>query len=297
LLIIDEADHLIASRDRLKLLPSNGMEVLQQQQQQHVGSHCLFALLEGVRESNQYVSLMLTTRLTVDQIDPALLDRMDKLIHFPLPTFRERLLFILEHLKDQVKEFISDEKEKVLIDKLNIVSGDISGVSHAYTNNKERSDQDVISLLQDMMQSLSVRELKTHLRNHDIQQRVSRFVRKTLGGQIVEEDNVASSANQSQSQQSRSVDPELDHQPATIDIPNQNLVGGLQSSEDLHQLIRIETVRYLEQQLANGSLLSDNSCNVELCVKAMVLCSHGWSYRDLQKRLMNLRYSVLCSER
>ena len=306
LLIIDEADHLIASRDRKKAkntmaLPNtqqgaidSTITQLPQPKQPMIGSNCLFALLEGIRESSPYISLMLTTRLSIDKIDIALLDRMDNMIHFPLPSWKQRFDFICEHIQDllEQKNFLSIESERDEVLRLSLIHSD-SNVTRNH--------------IQNILQSLSINELKSHLRDHDIEQRVIKFVKKVFGGNsngissTVSTSQSTAQSRRSQPQPSRVIDPELDHQPApAIDSENGHQHHKMKSTEDLHQMIRKEALAYIEQRLslsADAGGFSSDACNVQLCVKAMVLCSHGWSYRDLQKRLMNLQYSVSCSER
>jgi SpoVK/Ycf46/Vps4 family AAA+-type ATPase len=61
-MIIDEADGILSRRQ-------------QQQGAAIVVNPCLYAILEATRSGSSHYSLILTTRLPVEDIDPALLDR------------------------------------------------------------------------------------------------------------------------------------------------------------------------------------------------------------------------------
>ena len=62
--VIDEADGIVCSRKQVL-----------QGQQVVVVNPCLYTILEATRNSSTHFSLILTTRLSVGDIDPALLDR------------------------------------------------------------------------------------------------------------------------------------------------------------------------------------------------------------------------------
>jgi hypothetical protein len=55
------------------------------------------------------------------------------------------------------------------------------------------------------------------------------------------------------------------------------------------------TSAFLSKHLS--SFNNEDCFDVKLCLKIFLLFSKGWSFRDINKKLMNIRYQVLCSER
>ncbi len=51
---------------------------------------------------------------------------------------------------------------------------------------------------------------------------------------------------------------------------------------------------FIVQQLPN---FSKNSCEVVMCMKALMVLSIHWSYRDLHKKFTNIRYAVISTEK
>lgn len=81
--IIDEADAIIANRVEVALSKS-------------LPSSCLYCLLQSMRHNSQKLSIILTTRRPVCDVDSAILDRLDRVVHFQVPETRQRLEFALK---------------------------------------------------------------------------------------------------------------------------------------------------------------------------------------------------------
>ena len=71
-----------------------------------------------------------------------------------------------------------------------------------------------------------------------------------------------------------------------------------ENDEDEMRNDRGVVVRTVQSFIANRlDRFSENSFDVEGALKVFLLLSQSWSFRELHKKLMNIRYQVLCSER
>lgn len=83
IVVLDEADDIILARSRVVVMVDNNKnnDSYNNHQQnmkltkKSSGDICLFSLLNGLRQSSQYVSVIITSRLPLSSIDNALLDR------------------------------------------------------------------------------------------------------------------------------------------------------------------------------------------------------------------------------
>ena len=88
IIVLDEADDIILARSRVVLTVDNNKnnsksssssDINQHQNmkitKKSLGDMCLFSLLNGLRQSSQHVSVIITSRLPLSSIDNALLDR------------------------------------------------------------------------------------------------------------------------------------------------------------------------------------------------------------------------------
>lgn len=79
MVIIDEADLIIATREGNKSM----------------ANPCLFSLLQAMRENSSNLCIVITTRKPLSEIDSALLNRLDKIEQFGRPAVEQRLEFAL----------------------------------------------------------------------------------------------------------------------------------------------------------------------------------------------------------
>eukprot|EP00602_Paraphysomonas_sp_CaronLab_P000190 CAMPEP_0185030898 /NCGR_PEP_ID=MMETSP1103-20130426/18026_1 /TAXON_ID=36769 /ORGANISM="Paraphysomonas bandaiensis, Strain Caron Lab Isolate" /LENGTH=679 /DNA_ID=CAMNT_0027566201 /DNA_START=356 /DNA_END=2395 /DNA_ORIENTATION=- len=91
IVIIDEADAIIASRWR-----ADNAEVVSHDADNEVagtinGFECIHLLLDRLRVGNPSLAVIITTSMTVDKLDAALLDRMDRIVSMGLPDAHLRL--------------------------------------------------------------------------------------------------------------------------------------------------------------------------------------------------------------
>jgi hypothetical protein len=82
IVVLDEADDIILARSRVVVMVDNNKNDSYSNHQQNMkiskkssGDMCLFSLLNGLRQSSQHVSVIITSRLPLSSIDNALLDR------------------------------------------------------------------------------------------------------------------------------------------------------------------------------------------------------------------------------
>ena len=82
IVVLDEADDIILARSRVVVMVDNKNNDSYNNHQQNMkiskkssGDMCLFSLLNGLRQSSQHVSVIITSRLPLSSIDNALLDR------------------------------------------------------------------------------------------------------------------------------------------------------------------------------------------------------------------------------
>lgn len=82
IVVLDEADDIILARSRVVVMVDNNKNDSYNNHQQNMkiskkssGDMCLFSLLNGLRQSSQHVSVIITSRLPLSSIDNALLDR------------------------------------------------------------------------------------------------------------------------------------------------------------------------------------------------------------------------------
>lgn len=88
--IIDEADEILSDRAQLAAMMS-------------LPSSCLYALLHSMREGHTNLSIIVTTRKPIHEIDSALLDRIDRIVSFDLPDAAQRLDFILSRCLSRLR--------------------------------------------------------------------------------------------------------------------------------------------------------------------------------------------------
>lgn len=100
LVIIDEADSIIASREYSETKTA--------------ASPCLFSLLQAMREGSSNLCIIITTRKKVHDIDSALLDRLDTVEYFAKPGVQQRLEFGLRRCVLQLERYFREGETQEL---------------------------------------------------------------------------------------------------------------------------------------------------------------------------------------
>lgn len=85
---------------------------------------CLYALLEGIRESSPYFSIVMTSRLASTGVDSAVLDRMDSTIELPLPTAAQRLYFTKLVFESEFMTLLDREDQQLYRQTINGLNQD-----------------------------------------------------------------------------------------------------------------------------------------------------------------------------
>lgn len=203
-----------------------------------VARNTMFALLEGLRQSSKKTSMILTTRLPLTQIDPAILDRMDQLISFSLPQPKERLLFLCDQCMELFQLYVSSE----------VMSQWKELLSNPTSQNT-------------LLTSISWEKPLDLFHQHKEFSSLFQFPNdpETI--------------------------PELDHQPSHKQHKSQKLNN--------NKLVLFQRSLLQICLQTNIHHFSTHEYNVFLCLQLFVLRSQGWSYRDLHKRLINIRYMLL----
>lgn len=289
LVIIEEADSIIYSRQMLKLRGSDKL----QNGAGNVVNHCLFALLESLRVNNPYYSLVLTTRLSLEEVDHALLDRMDHLMAFHMPESRLRLFYLVEH--------VDLEFDRLLVPSVRQELTSLQGLlrDKKYNTNitTSESDEDALETLLTSVvlpEDVQLDDFEAYF-NH-VFFPSNDELRSTAGGNgkraSLTSTSKAGAVTTGKGRRGRlstsapEVNPEDSHYQ-----PNQ---PDPQQIKQLQQRLAHALVFYLQDHIQD---FSTDHFDLNLCLKAMILKSWTWSYRDLQKKLMNIKYSILCSER
>jgi hypothetical protein len=95
--ILDQVDEIIVKRE-LALL-SNGYT-----------ESCFYVLLQTMREACPALSVILTTKLALSDVDKAITDRIDYCIHLPLPTASQRLEYCLKRSRALFLPYLATSK-------------------------------------------------------------------------------------------------------------------------------------------------------------------------------------------
>jgi hypothetical protein len=95
--ILDQVDEIIVKRE-LALL-SNGCT-----------ESCFYVLLQTMREACPALSVILTTKLAVSDVDKAITDRIDYCVHLPLPTASHRLEYCLKRSRALFSPYLASSK-------------------------------------------------------------------------------------------------------------------------------------------------------------------------------------------
>lgn len=103
--LIDGADASIKSRNSRKITQV---------------SHSFYALLQSIRINSPRVSVIITTRLPIADIDIALLDRMDYTIVLGRPSILNRLNYALLYMDEHLNQFLTTESKEILLQNIDI---------------------------------------------------------------------------------------------------------------------------------------------------------------------------------
>eukprot|EP01040_Poterioochromonas_malhamensis_P005503 gene5503-5909_t len=349
LLVIDEVDSIIRHRGRnnapsisekqreeeeneenvnIEEIGEATATSLIQSQQRKLIQTTLFSLLEGLRQPSSTLSTIFITRLTLTEVDPAILDRIDDVIHFDLPGKLQRLQFILRQIIAQLIDFLpspddkstvhhllaatisnsspteNDEVIRSMLSRILLLNRGGGGADTVNSGGSIVGEYDDFSRLQSLFDSSDDAVL--------IQQWNQSFI-----PEIDHPSSPPSPARQPQHTSHHMNTPnKLNHHqslPFTPTIANSgvNPVKLSQShakstsrhpqtenDEDEMRNDRGVVVRTVQSFIANRlDRFSENSFDVEGALKVFLLLSQSWSFRELHKKLMNIRYQVLCSER
>jgi hypothetical protein len=94
-LILDDADAMIYSRDRLI--------------QKHGSHSLLYTFLEASRHASFKSTVILTSELSLEEIDRAILDRIDTTITLKPPSAFFRFLSLLSSMENKLSDILTDE--------------------------------------------------------------------------------------------------------------------------------------------------------------------------------------------
>jgi DNA polymerase III delta prime subunit len=350
ILIIDEADEIICTRDTIVPLqaapvirskqravnvppeeetpkltyradsPSAGAPSQQLDQWQHSMSnsaphHVLYSLLEGLRNPNIALSVIFTTRLPVRNIDPAVLDRIDHVLPFPRPSPSDTLQYLLTHFLEVMEDIFPNsivleelrtkivalQKEQSFEELLQpVIAGDMWKICQPLFGRASAATDDDESLRDDVSVSSAWSGSSTGSRRQSL---------RLLKRSVLTNANAVAAFHGI---------PERNIRPRSGRV-SMNIFGGKSLSSS-----RSSTQQFVHEQetcFKDISLLK-SSFEFEACLQLLVLhscriaidrstnsypvdssTSHAaasnfltWSYRDLHKHLMNLRYAALCSE-
>lgn len=114
IIIIDDADSIIVDRES----------------ESSPARSCLYSLLEILRVNFPYYCVYLSTQLTVDQIDKAILDRMDHLVTMSTPHILQRLDFNIREFKTTLLKFMKPKDQL----KFDLVLSPTGSLSDIYSN-------------------------------------------------------------------------------------------------------------------------------------------------------------------
>lgn len=111
LVILDEVEGIIADRGRRK-------DKLEQQMLEEGGDdanaaaleskECIHILLNMLRLNTAALGVIINTSLKLQFVDPALLDRMDRVVTLELPDASVRLTLLVSNTKDLLADYIND---------------------------------------------------------------------------------------------------------------------------------------------------------------------------------------------
>lgn len=253
--VIDDVDSLIQSRD----ITSSSQSIL-------------YALLEGLRQPSCTQSVILTTRLSLDRIDTALLDRVDSILHFTLPSVKQRWLYLKTQLITTIGTFLTNQDDRRLL---------------------QQDANDAECLLEE----LSGGEGSVFV----ISQACGLILPSNYQHTITANNNSNRRESSSSRSRSRRREPQPpqqpeDERPSSSPAPPDHLQ--LQSHQPAwsgQQVAEFITKCRLDDQLLQSE--GHQHVRVKACIQLLLLRSEGWSYRDLHKHVTNLRYTVQSSER
>jgi DNA polymerase III delta prime subunit len=308
-------------------------ETIEKNQQKMI-QNTLFSLLEGLRRPSPYLSVILVTRLNIKEVDSAILDRMDSVVGFSLPRKYERLQYICQQFSNQLVDFVGvQEKEQFQRFAKDFAEFKESREKQYFEDGPEdkKSSGGITQKLFDLLMILSGEEIFRLPKEENIEF-VSEFPHSHLLEDVFQETGSLPLMNDWH----RLFSPEMDnHQfPITsVETGRNHLFATpskssssstrrtathtnpikLSQSKQQHfsstnqkknsstpavSSVSFQQIHFILSFLQrNLEQFSDDRFEFVICFKVFLLISCSWSFRDLHKKLMNLRYQVLCSER
>jgi hypothetical protein len=299
--------------------------------QQKLIQNTLFSLLEGLRTPSPFLSVVLITRLQLVDIDKAILDRMDSVLPFTLPRKFERLKFLVQQFYDYMLDFLQPaEKEEFLqvYQRYRSVKGkeerelleDISSCSMSSSMelldlpadffdmliespgefrpwDASLSAESVCStsefphfhLLQTLFDEIPCPEMLSEWHQFFTPEVENHYAsRLSAGSQLAAPQSTVSSSFSTPKQRRLQSLP-LSSRRSNAKVPRS------EAKQPPSADPRIELLVSFVQR--NCRHFSSDSFQLRMSFKVFLLISSSWSFRDLHKKLMNLRYQILCSER
>jgi len=225
---------------------------------------CFYVLLQIMRNPSTQLGVILTTKLALAEVDPAILDRIDSVLEMPLPTQQQRLAYASSQAAVLLAPYVEASALAALVasqvtSKADPCASSSSSSSSSRRRRRERPEQPA----------------------EDCSSSPETDVPETTG-----KDNGNRNRNRNRSR-SRSISS------STLS----SLVGNLQVDTDAGGTGTSCTE--LAQELAavlshsTSSTSSTTDPDLQQCLEALAGASAGWSYRELDKVLHGVVGAVL----
>lgn len=309
-LVIDDADSIIAARDKEDCCKEGNIDNHDSAQREHRarggdesvhGSNAngsLFALLTGLRENSPFVSVVMTVRMPLQLLDSAVLDRLDHCIELALPSPEQRLLCMLEGLSVlKQKSFPSSSIAAVLWTDWAAVEPALQTFLSSTAGVNVVNEETTVQLMRRLC-ALDPEEAWSNSNTHTL-----------LDGTLVSDNSSSTScpemdlpevdrrrgdtvgrAGEGRRRVYRASEEEDGADVAVITGDHHHRAAAFSSAN----LDSVATVALLRACLSRAP---DDSFQVLPCLRLALLVSAGWSYRDLKKLFSALNYTILCSDR
>jgi hypothetical protein len=258
---------------------------------------------------------------------------MDSIVRFTLPSIFERLQFVIQQFSNQLIDFLSFEEKQVLYhitEQIQLLKEEISTncvvmvprkmtiatllrellflssssssssneVSSQTLSSEEYEETISFSSLQSLFDEIPMisNDWKSYFSPEMDNHHHSSFSSSSLSNeQTPMKSNVsgstASSSTPPFSLKRNPIKLSESHRKRSTFSSSSSSASASSSPSDIVTI----TSSFLSKHLS--SFNNEDCFDVKIALKIFLLFSKGWSFRDINKKLMNIRYQVLCSEK